>query len=268
MIKTRLISLLGHAKKYIGYNILFQWIALIAQIVASFQAADLIARIMEGRTTTVILARTAVILVVCIAVRSTCEWFSQKMSFMASCDVKRILRDKIYQKLLRLGVSYRERIATSEIVQLATEGAEQLETYFGQYLSQLAYSLLAPATLFLVTAVLVSVRAAFILLIFVPLIPLSIVIVQKIAKKILGQYWTSYTDLGDVFLECIQGLTTLKIYRADDLKAHQMDEEAEEFRRATMRVLIMQLDSTSIMDILAYGGACRSESSVPIFTLQ
>jgi ATP-binding cassette subfamily B protein len=255
MIKTRLISLLGHAKKYIGYNILFQWIALIAQIVASFQAADLIARVLEGRTTTVILARTAAILIVCIAVRSACEWFSQKMTFMASCDVKRILRDKIYQKLLRLGVSYRERIATSEIVQLQTEGVEQLETYFGQYLSQLAYSLLAPATLFLVTAVLVSVRAAMILLAFVPLIPLSIVIVQKIAKKILGQYWTSYTDLGDVFLECIQGLTTLKIYRADDLKAHQMDEEAEEFRRATMRVLIMQLNSTSVMDIMAYGGA-------------
>lgn len=255
MIKTRLISLLGHAKKYIGYNILFQWIALIAQIVASFQAADLLARILEGRMTTVILARTAVILVVCVGVRSACEWFSQKMTFMASCDVKKILRDKIYQKLLRLGVSYRERIATSEIVQLSTEGVEQLETYFGQYLSQLAYSMLAPVTLFLVTAVLVSVRAALILLAFVPLIPLSIVIVQKVAKMILGQYWTSYTDLGDIFLECIQGLTTLKIYRADDLKAHQMDEEAEEFRRATMRVLIMQLNSTSVMDIMAYGGA-------------
>ena len=255
MIKTRLISLLGHAKKYIGYNILFQWIALIAQIVASFLAADLIAHILEGRATTVILARTAVILVICIATRSACEWFSQKMTFMASCDVKKILRDKIYQKLLRLGVSYRERIATSEIVQLQTEGVEQLEIYFGQYLSQLAYSLLAPVTLFLVTAVLVSVRAALILLGFVPLIPISIVIVQKIAKRILGQYWKSYTDLGDVFLECIQGLTTLKIYRADDLKAHQMDEEAEEFRRATMRVLLMQLNSTSVMDILAYGGA-------------
>ena len=144
--------------------------------------------------TTVILARTAVIFVVCIVARSACEWFSQKMTFLASCDVKTILRDKIYQKLLRLGVSYRERIATSEIVQLSTEGVEQLETYFGQYLSQLAYSLLAPVTLFLVTAVLVSVRAALILLAFVPLIPLSVVIVQKVAKRILGQYWTSYTD--------------------------------------------------------------------------
>ena len=146
MIKTRLISLLGQAKKYIGYNVLFQWIALIAQIVASFQAADLIARTLEGRATTVILARTAAIIVICVAVRSACEWFSQKMTYMASCNVKRILRDKIYQKLLRLGVSYRERIATSEIVQLSTEGVEQLETYFGQYLSQLAYSILAPVT--------------------------------------------------------------------------------------------------------------------------
>ena len=255
MIKTRLIRLLGHAKKYIGYNILFQWIALIAQIVASFQTADLIAHLLTGQTTTVIIARTAVILVLCIAARAVSEWFSQKMSYMASCDVKKILRDKIYHKLLRLGISYRERISTSEIVQLATEGVEQLETYFGQYLSQLAYSLLAPVTLFLVTAVLVNWRTALLLLGFVPLIPLSIVIVQKIAKRILGHYWTSYTDLGDLFLECIQGLTTLKIYRSDDLKARQMDEEAEEFRHANMRVLVMQLNSTSLMDIMAYGGA-------------
>ncbi len=255
MIKTRLMSLLGHTKKYIGYNILFQWIALIAQIVASFQTADLIARLLRGRIDTIVFVRTAIILVICIAIRAAAEWFSQKMSYMASSDVKKILRDKIYQKLLRLGVSYKERIATSEVVQLAGEGVEQLETYFGHYLSQLAYSLLAPFTLFLVMAVLVSFRTALILLLCVPFIPLTLIVSQRIAKRLLGQYWESYTDLGDIFLECLQGLTTLKVYRSDDLKARQMDEEAEEVRRSAMRVLIMRLNSTSIIDILAYGGA-------------
>ena len=175
-------------------------------------------------------------------------------SFLASSDVKRVLREKIYEKLVRLGSSYKEQISTSEVVQLSVEGVEQLETYFGRYLPQFFYSLLAPVTLFAVLSF-ISWKASLVLLVCVPLIPLSIVAVQKFAKRLLKKYWGSYTELGDSFLENLQGLTTLKIYQSDERKAQEMDEEAEKFRSITMKVLTMQLNSISVMDLVAYGGA-------------
>lgn len=198
--------------------------------------------------------RTVLVLLVCIAVRFVCERQAAAASYKASVDVKKILRQKIYDKMLRLGPAYREQVSTSEVMQVSTEGVEQLETYFGRYLPQLFYSLLAPVTLFAVLCR-VSMKASVVLLICVPLIPLSIVAVQKIAKKLLNKYWSIYTGLGDSFLENLQGLTTLKIYQADDKKAVEMNEEAQTFRRITMKVLTMQLNSTSVMDIVAYGGA-------------
>lgn len=140
------------------------------------------------------------------------------------------------------------------MVQLSAEGVEQLETYFGRYLPQFFYSLLAPFTLFAVLSF-VNLKASGILLVCVPLIPVSIVAVQKFAKKLLNKYWGSYTELGDSFLENLQGLTTLKIYQSDSQKAEEMDREAEQFRRITMKVLTMQLNSISVMDLVAYGGA-------------
>ena len=160
----------------------------------------------------------------------------------------------MYEKLLRLGASYRNSAPTAEIVQLASDGVEQLEIYFGKYLSQFGYSLLAPLTLFAVLSF-VSIKASAVLLLCVPLIPLSIALIMKIAKYLLRKYWGLYAKLGDGFLENLQGLTTLKIYRADEQKAAEMDREAENFRRITMKVLSMQLNSTSVMDIMAYGGA-------------
>ena len=156
--------------------------------------------------------------------------------------------------MLKLGASYSEQVSSSEVVQVSTEGVEQLETYFGKYLPQLFYSLIAPLTLFVILCR-VSMKASVILLICVPLIPISIVVVQKIAKKLLNKYWSIYTGLGDSFLENLQGLTTLKIYQADQQKADEMDVESQNFRRITMKVLTMQLNSTSVMDIVAYGGA-------------
>ena len=191
---------------------------------------------------------------VALLLRFVCDRQASHASYRASVDVKRILRDKIYSKLLRLGAAYREKVTTSEVVQMAAEGVEQLETYFGKYLSQLFYSLLAPVTLFVILSF-VNWQASLVLLICVPLIPVSIVAVQKIAKKLLNKYWGIYTELGDSFLENLQGLTTLKIYRADEKKAEEMDEESQRFRQITMKVLTMQLNSTSVMDIIAYGGA-------------
>lgn len=254
MIKTRLIKLLSHAGKYIVYNVLWQWFALLCQIAVVFSITALLEGAVTGNLQTQDLVRTAAVFAAAALIRFGCDRGAAHASFAASVDVKRILREKIYDKLLRLGASYREQTATSEVVQMAAEGVEQLETYFGRYLPQLFYSLLAPVTLFAVLSF-VSLKASVVLLICVPLIPISIVAVQRFAKRLLSRYWGVYTGLGDSFLENLQGLTTLKIYQADGQKAEEMDQEAERFRNITMKVLTMQLNSTSVMDIVAYGGA-------------
>ena len=254
MIKTRLVGLLSHAKKYIVYTILWQWAALLSQVLAVFTIADLLERVVYRAVTVPVIERTILILVLVVIIRFVCERMGARSSYLACVDVKRILREKIYDKMLKLGASYSEQVSSSEVVQVSTEGVEQLETYFGKYLPQLFYSLIAPVTLFIILCR-VSLKASVILLIYVPLIPISIVVVQKIAKKLLNKYWSIYTGLGDSFLENLQGLTTLKIYQADQQKADEMDVESQNFRRITMKVLTMQLNSTSVMDIVAYGGA-------------
>lgn len=254
MIKTRLVGLLSHAKKYIVYTILWQWAALLSQVLAVFSIADLLERVVYRAVTVPIIERTILILVLVVVIRFICERMGARSSYLACVDVKRILREKIYEKMLKLGASYSEQVSSSEVVQVSTEGVEQLETYFGKYLPQLFYSLIAPLTLFIILCR-VSLKASVILLVCVPLIPISIVVVQKVAKRLLNNYWSIYTGLGDSFLENLQGLTTLKIYQADQQKADEMDVESQNFRRITMKVLTMQLNSTSVMDIVAYGGA-------------
>ena len=254
MIKMRLVRLLSHAKKYIVYNILWQWAALLAQTAAVFTIARLLEGVILKTAERTDFVTTAAVLVFTVCLRFLCDRMASRASYAAGVDVKRILREKIYEKLLCMGASYRENTSTSEAVQLSSEGVEQLEIYFGKYLPQLFYSLLAPLSLFAVLGF-VSLKASAVLLICVPLIPISIVAVQKFAKKLLDKYWGIYTGLGDSFLENLQGLTTLKIYQADEKKAKEMDEEAQQFRRITMKVLTMQLNSTSVMDIVAYGGA-------------
>ena len=254
MIKKRLVKLLGHAKKYIVYQVLFQWLGLLCQILTITASAVLLESAFDGSYRTDRLLQYGVFVVIAIALKYVFDRLSAKMSYLASVDVKRILREKIYGKLLRLGAGYREHAATSGVVQMSVEGVEQLETYFGRYLPQLFYSLLAPLTLFAILSF-VNLKASIVLLVCVPLIPVSIVVVQKIAKRLLNKYWGIYTQLGDSFLENLQGLTTLKIYQADEQKAREMDRESQRFRQVTMKVLTMQLNSTSVMDIVAYGGA-------------
>lgn len=254
MIKTRLLALLSEGKKYIIYQVLWQWAALLGQIISVFAIGNLVQKILEGRGNKEIVFLTLWILILMTALRFLADQMAARMSYAASAGVKRILRDKIYEKLLKLGTSYRERISSAEAVQMSVEGVEQLETYFGRYLPQLFYSILAPVTLFFCLKP-ISLKASAVLLICVPLIPISIVAVQKTAKRLLQRYWGMYTQLGDSFLENLQGMTTLKIYQADEQKAAEMDEEASRFRKITMKVLTMQLNSTSVMDIIAYGGA-------------
>ena len=254
MINKRLIGTVSESKKYIVGNVAVQWCSLAANMAMMTSVTGLLASLYTKEAGKDSILITVTVAAVAVIIRFACTVVSSHMADLSSKTVKKTLRDIIYRKLLRLGPSYNEQVKTSEIVQVAVEGVEQLETYFGAYLPQFFYAMLAPLTLFAYLCF-VSVLSAFVLLICVPLIPVSIAAVQTWAKKLLSKYWVQYTALGDTFLENLQGLTTLKIYRADGFKHEEMNREAEKFRRITMKVLTMQLNSITIMDMIAYGGA-------------
>ena len=254
MLNKRLIGMVSESKRYIAGNVLCQWISLVANLVMMVWVTNLLASLFAGTVDRNTLLATLGVAAGAVVVRCLCTTFSSRMGYLASSAVKKTLREKIYGKLLRLGSSYQEKVNTSEVVQVAVEGVDQLETYFGSYLPQLFYAVLAPVTLFVVLAP-VSLPAAVVLLVCVPLIPVAIVAVQRWAKKLLARYWGQYTALGDSFLENLQGLTTLKIYQADGFQQEEMNRQAEKFRKITMKVLTMQLNSITIMDLIAYGGA-------------
>ena len=254
MIDKRLIRTVRESKKYIAWNVIYQWISLVANITMMVSIADLLSRLFANTADRENFVCTVIVVAAAVGIRYFCAVQSAKMGYLSSKAVKKVLREKIYRKLLRQGSSYKEKAQTSEIVQISVEGVEQLETYFGAYLPQFFYAMLAPLTLFIVLGF-VNVPAAAVLLVCVPLIPAAIAAVQTWAKKLLSKYWGQYTALGDTFLENLQGLTTLKIYRADDFKNDEMNVEAEKFRKITMKVLTMQLNSITIMDLIAYGGA-------------
>lgn len=254
MMNKRLIGTVSQSKKYIAANVLLQWCSLLANIAMMMSISKLLANIYLQKVDSTMLWITGITMVVALIVRFICATLASRMAYLSSKAVKRTLREKIYQKLLRLGASYQEQVQTSEIVQVAVEGVEQLETYFGSYLPQFFYAMLAPLTLFVVLGF-VNFLSALALFLCVPLIPIAIAGVQTFAKKLLAKYWGKYVALGDTFLENLQGLTTLKIYQADAYQNEKMNQEAEEFRKITMKVLTMQLNSITIMDLVAYGGA-------------
>ena len=254
MINKRLIHTVEESKKYVAANVAFQWVSLLANISMMAAIALFLQQIYQGTADGVVFGRTALIVAVMVLLRFVCTTASGRMAYLSSRTVKQRLRELIYRKLLRLGNSYREQVQTSAVVQMTTEGVEQLETYFGAYLPQFFYAMLAPLTLFAVLAF-VNLPSTVVLLLCVPLIPVTIAAIQTWAKKLLGKYWSQYTAMGDTFLENLQGLTTLKIYQTDGYKQDDMNDQAEKFRKITMKVLTMQLNSITIMDLIAYGGA-------------
>lgn len=249
------MAMCPESRKYITGNILCQWTELLMNAVMIFIISNAVGKLYEGLLT----AKELIISVAFIGITLIIRFFMTKktteMSYLASKTVKRVLREQIYKKILRLGSTYREHASTAELVQESVEGVEQLESYFGLYVPQFFYAFIAPLTLFILFGISGSFKVAGVLLICVPLIPGAIVMVQKIAKKILAKYWDQYAKLGSTFLENLQGMTTLKTYRADAYKNNQMNKESENFRRITMKVLTMQLNSIIIMDFFAYGGA-------------
>ena len=254
MINKRLIGTVRESKKYIIGNVAAQWCSLAANIAMMTAVTGLLASLFHKTADKDSGFLTAAIAAAAVMIRFICTILSSRMGYLSSKSVKKTLREAIYGKLLRLGASYKEQVNTSEVVQVAVEGVEQLETYFGAYLPQFFYAMLAPLTLFAYLCF-VNVPSAVVLLVCVPLIPIAIAAVQTWAKKLLAKYWGQYTALGDTFLENLQGLTTLKIYQSDGFKNEEMNREAEKFRKITMKVLIMQLNSITLMDLIAYGGA-------------
>ncbi len=254
MINKRLIGTVRESKKYIIGNVAAQWCSLAANIAMMTAVTGLLASLFHKTADKNSGFLTAAIAAAAVMIRFICTILSSRMGYLSSKSVKKTLREAIYGKLLRLGASYKEQVNTSEVVQVAVEGVEQLETYFGAYLPQFFYAMLAPLTLFAYLCF-VNVPSAVVLLVCVPLIPIAIAAVQTWAKKLLSKYWGQYTALGDTFLENLQGLTTLKIYQSDGFKHEEMNREAEKFRKITMKVLTMQLNSITLMDLIAYGGA-------------
>ena len=254
MIDKRLLKEMPQTKPMIFKQVGMQWISLLSNIIFVFILAHCLVQVFNNTITVQALIYGCVGVVLCILVRAICTRKASVYSHEASVHVREELRFRLFQKLLKLKNNYTKAAPTSELVQLSVEGIDQLEIYFGRYLPQFFYSMLAPVTLFLIL-MFMDLKSAAVLLICVPLIPLSIIAVQKFAKKLLSKYWSSYTTLGDSFLENLQGLTTLKIYQADAWKQEKMNVEAENFRKITMKVLTMQLNSVSVMDLIAYGGA-------------
>ena len=191
MINKRLIGVVKESKRYIFKNVIFQWISLLANIVMMGTIAYLLQMLYLGTLQSTSFYLSVGIVLAVLLVRFVCTILSSRMSYLSSKTVKKRFREMIYRKLLSLGTSYKEQIQTSEVIQVAVEGVEQLETYFGSYLPQFFYAMLAPITLFVVISF-VNVPAAVILLVCVPLIPITIAAIQTWAKKLLGKYWTQY----------------------------------------------------------------------------
>ena len=255
MFDKRLMKMCPESRKFIIGNIIFQWLELILNALMIALIAMLVQGLYEKSE-----SLKSIIIKICILLFALLfRWFvtkgANRMSYLASKTVKKVMREEIYKKLLRLGNTYREHTTTAQLVQESVEGVEQLESYFGQYVPQFFYAFLAPVTLFFLFGLAGSFKVATVLLVCVPLIPGAIMMVQKIAKRILSKYWDQYTKLGSAFLENLQGMTTLKTYKADEYKNQKMNEESENFRKVTMKVLTMQLNSIIIMDFFAYGGA-------------
>lgn len=273
MINKRLIGICSESKKYIALTVLTIWISIICNILIILMVGQFINKVYAVRgllvnleidklstllkfkvSENLSLAGTIAIIAVLLIIRYFSNIMYGKLSYLASASVRVNLRELIYKKLLKLGVGYNKVQSTSTIVQMTVEGVEALEIYFGRYLPQFFYSMLAPITLFVFISF-ISIKSAVVFIVCVPLIPLSIIAIMKIAKKILKEYWNSYANLGDTFLENLQGLTTLKVFDIDEERHRKMNEEAEGFRKITMKVLSMQLNSINIMDLIAFGGA-------------
>lgn len=257
MIDKNLLRLLGNNKKYIFYTVGLMVLGLFANvgITASIcWAINLAIHYDEYSGGATIFLWPAVCAVICIIVRYTASRLVGDLKDTLGRKAKKDLRERVYNKIVKLGVRSTDGMSMAGLTQVSMEGVEQLDLYYSSYIPQFFYAMLAPFILFGIT-VWIEWRVAVVLLCCVPLIPVSIIAVSKYAKKIFAKYWGKYTSMGDSFLDSVQGLKELKIFKADEAQHTKMNETSEDFRKITMKVLVMQLASTTIMDLVAYGGA-------------
>ena len=253
MIDKDLLSMLGNNKKYIFYSVSLMILKLVANIgVTATVCAMLFLLIQHSQANSYI--GLAVIAGVCIIIKYIATLYIEQLKDTLGRNVKKDLRQKTYNKIVKLGVNSTDNTSMAALTQMSMEGIEQLDLYYSSYIPQFFYAMIAPVILFFIT-VWIDWRVAVVLLLCVPLIPVSIIAVSKYAKKIFSKYWDKYTSMGDVFLDSVQGLKELKIFKADEAQHQKLNESAEQFRKITMKVLVMQLASTTIMDLVAYGGA-------------
>lgn len=257
MIDKKLLRLLGENKKYIFYTTALMVVGLFANIAITAsicRAIERAAHFQEEGSDAMAFLWIALLALSAIVVRYIAARLSGKWKDLLGRKVKKDLRERVYHKIVRLGVRSTDGMSMAGLTQVAMEGIEQLDLYYSTYIPQFFYAMTAPVILFGIT-VWIDWRVALVLLACVPLIPFSIIAVSKYAKKIFAKYWNKYTSMGDAFLDRVQGLTELKIFQADGAQHMKMNENSEEFRKITMKVLVMQLASTTIMDLVAYGGA-------------
>lgn len=253
MLDKELLKLIGSNKKYVFYTILLMVLGMLANISITASICWII-YLLINRSEVITYLYPSITLIGGIIVRFIASYFTGKLKDMLGRKVKKDLREKTYAKILTLGVRSTEDMSMAGLTQVSLEGIEQLDLYYSTYLPQFFYAMLAPFILFFICVGL-DWRTSLVLLCCVPLIPVSIIAVSKYAKKIFAKYWGKYTSMGDAFLDSVQGLKELKIFKADGARHIKMNESAEEFRKITMKVLVMQLASTTIMDLVAYGGA-------------
>ena len=253
MIDKQLLRLLGSSRKYIFFTVASMAVGLLANLAITSGICWAISLLAAGTEASAYIA-PAICGAVGIAVRYAAGRTTGYLKDLLGRKAKKDLREKTYDKIVRLGVRSTDGMSIAGLTQVAMEGIEQLDLYYSSYIPQFFFAMLAPLILFGVTAG-IDAKVAVVLLCCVPLIPVSIIAVSKYAKKIFAKYWGKYTSMGDSFLDSVQGLRELKIFRADAARHEKMNQNAEEFRKITMKVLVMQLASTTIMDIVAYGGA-------------
>lgn len=253
MIDKELFKLIGGNKKYIFIAVLLQAIGLIANVAITGSVCYSV-YLLTKNAEAVKFVYPLIGAVVGIIVRYICSRATGDIKDKLGRKVKKDLRERVYNKIVKLGVKTTDGMSMAGLMQVSVEGVEQLDLYYSSYLPQFFFAMIAPVTLFLI-CVWIDWRTALVLIACVPLIPVSIIAVSKYAKKIFAKYWGKYTLMGDKFLDSVQGLKELKIFQADAAQHVKINERAEEFRVITMKVLVMQLASTTIMDLVAYGGA-------------
>ena len=253
MVDKELFRLIGGNKKYIFIAVLLQAIGLVANVAITGSVCYAV-YLLTQNAEAVKFVYPLIGAVVGIIVRYLCSRATGDIKDKLGRSVKKDLRERVYNKIVKLGVKTTDGMSMAGLTQVSVEGVEQLDLYYSSYLPQFFFAMIAPVILFLI-CVWIDWRTALVLIACVPLIPVSIIAVSKYAKKIFAKYWDKYTSMGDKFLDSVQGLKELKIFQADAAQHVKINESAEEFRVITMKVLVMQLASTTIMDLVAYGGA-------------